>query len=131
MDAMHERVAGLDVHKETIVSCARIMPVASGERVYCVPMWRWNDRGLLEVGVEYAERRHVRTDAGQWPMRRPSSTFPAARRDMNDAMWIADLLSWGLIKARGFLEQEIQQLGSLLRARGQLTREHPALRNNV
>jgi transposase len=25
MDVMHERVAGLDVHKETIVACVRIM----------------------------------------------------------------------------------------------------------
>jgi hypothetical protein len=25
MDVMHERVAGLDVHKETIVACVRIV----------------------------------------------------------------------------------------------------------
>ncbi len=25
MDVMHERVAGLDVHKKTIVACVRIM----------------------------------------------------------------------------------------------------------
>jgi hypothetical protein len=25
MDVMHERVAGLDVHKETIVACVRMM----------------------------------------------------------------------------------------------------------
>jgi transposase len=25
MDVMHKRVAGLDVHKETIVACVRIM----------------------------------------------------------------------------------------------------------
>jgi transposase len=42
---------------------------------------------------------------------------------MNDAMWIADLVSCGLIRASFVPEQEIQQLRSLLRARKQLTRE--------
>jgi transposase len=42
---------------------------------------------------------------------------------MNDAMWIADLLSCGLIRASFVPEQEIQELRSLLRARKQLTRE--------
>jgi transposase len=61
----------------------------------------------------------------------PIKYVPGRKTDMNDAMWIADLLSCGLIKARCFPEQEIQQLRSLLRARRQLTREQPALRNNV
>jgi transposase len=42
---------------------------------------------------------------------------------MNDAMWIADLVSCGLIKASFVPQQEIQELRSLLRARKQLTRE--------
>jgi transposase len=48
---------------------------------------------------------------------------PGRKTDMNDAMWIADLLSCGLIKASFIPEQEIQELRSLLRARKQLTRE--------
>jgi transposase len=32
MDVMHERVAGLDVHKETIVACVRIMAGGKASR---------------------------------------------------------------------------------------------------
>jgi transposase len=42
---------------------------------------------------------------------------------MNDATWIADLVSFGLIKASFVPEQEMQELRSLLGARKQLTRE--------
>jgi hypothetical protein len=42
---------------------------------------------------------------------------------MNDAMWVANLVRCGLIRASFVPEQEIQQLCSLLRARKQLTRE--------
>jgi transposase len=42
---------------------------------------------------------------------------------MNDAMWIADLMACGLIKASFVPEAEIQELRALLRARKQLTRE--------
>ena len=32
MDVMHERVAGLDVHKETIVACVRIIAGSKAAR---------------------------------------------------------------------------------------------------
>jgi transposase len=48
---------------------------------------------------------------------------PGRKTDMNDAMWIADLVSCGLIKASFVPEQEFQELRSLLRTRKQLTRE--------
>src|ERR1700740_1968691 len=56
-------------------------------------------------------------------MRRTSRTFPAARQTVNDAMWIADRVACGLIKASFVPEQEIQELRSLLRPRKHLTRE--------
>jgi len=48
---------------------------------------------------------------------------PGRKTDINDATWIADLVSCGLIKASFVPEQEIQELRSLLRARKQVTRE--------
>jgi transposase len=42
---------------------------------------------------------------------------------MNDAMWIADLVACGLIKASFVPDEKTQELRSLLRARKQLTRE--------
>jgi transposase len=49
--------------------------------------------------------------------------IPGRKTDMNDAMWIADLLACGLIKASFVPEEDVQELRSLLRTRKQLGRE--------
>ena len=141
MDVMHERVAGLDVHKETIVACVRIMAGGKATRecrtfdtttagleallswlaesgctqvameatgVYWKPVWNILSDGKFELIV--ANARHIKT-------------VPGRKTDINDAMWIADLVSVGLIKASFVPEPEMQELRSLLRARKQLTRE--------
>jgi len=48
---------------------------------------------------------------------------PGRKTDMNDAMWIADLLACGLIRASFVPDEEIQELRSLMRTRKQLVRE--------
>lgn len=141
MDVMHERVAGLDVHKETIVACVRTMSGGKATRecrtfetttagleallgwltqsecthvameatgVYWKPVWNILSEGKFELMV--ANAAHIKN-------------VPGRKTDMNDAMWIADLLACGLIKASFVPEQEIQDLRSLLRTRKQLTRE--------
>jgi transposase len=141
MDVMHERVAGLDVHKETIVACVRIMTGGKATRecrtfdsttsglqallswltesrcthvameatgVFWKPVWNILSDGTFELILANAAHiKHV----------------PGRKTDMNDAMWIADLVSFGLIKASFVPDQEMQELRSLLRARKQLTRE--------
>jgi transposase len=141
MDVMYERVAGLDVHKETIVACVRIMAGRKATRecrtfdtttigletllswltesgctqvameatgVYWKPVWNILSDSTFELLV--ANAAHIKN-------------VPGRKTDMNDAMWIADLLSFGLIKASFVPEQEMQELRSLLRTRKQLTRE--------
>jgi transposase len=141
MDVMHERVGGLDVHKETIVACVRIMAEGKVTRecrtfdtttagleallswltesgcthvameatgVYWKPVWNILSEGKFELVV--ANAAHIKN-------------VPGRKTDVNDAMWIADLVSCGLIKASFVPEQEIQELRSLLRTRKQLTRE--------
>ena len=141
MDVIHGRVAGLDVHKETIVACVRIMAGGKATRecrtfdtttagleallswlaesgctqvameatgVYWKPVWNILSDGKFELIV--ANARHIKN-------------VPGRKTDINDAMWIADLVSVGLIKASFVPEPEMQELRSLLRARKQLTRE--------
>jgi len=141
MGVMHERVAGLDVHKETIVACVRIMAGGKATRecrtfdtttagleallawltesgcthvameatgVYWKPVWNILSEGKFELMV--ANAAHIKN-------------VPGRKTDMNDAMWIADLLACGLIKASFVPESEIQDLRSLPRTRKQLTRE--------
>jgi transposase len=141
MDVMHERVAVLDVHKATIVACVRLMAGGKVSRecrtfdtttagleallswltesgcthvameatgVYWKPVWNILSEGKFELMV--ANAAHIKN-------------VPGRKTDMNDAMWIADLVSCGLIKASFVPDQEIQELRALLRARKQLTRE--------
>jgi transposase len=141
MDVMHDRVGGLDVHKKTIVACVRIMAGGKATRecrtfdtttaglesllswltesgctqvameatgVYWKPVWNILSDGKFELLV--ANARHIKN-------------VPGRKTDVNDAMWIADLVSFGLIKASFVPEPEMEELRSLLRTRKQLTRE--------
>jgi transposase len=141
MDVMHERVAGLDVHKAMIVACVRIMAGGKVSRecrtfdtttagllallawltesgcthvameatgVYWKPVWNILSDGAFELTV--ANAAHIKN-------------VPGRKTDVNDAMWIADLVACGLIKASFVPEEAVQELRSLLRARKQLTRE--------
>jgi transposase len=141
MEVMHRRVAGLDVHKETVVACVR---VTAGRRptrecrtfttttqgllellgwltarrvthvameatgVYWTPVWKILSEGDFTVIV--ANAAHIKQ-------------MPGRKTDMNDAMWIADLLACGLLKASFVPPEEIQELRSLMRTRKQLVRE--------
>src|SRR5271169_5332159 len=76
--------------------------------VYWKPVWNILSDGDFELMV--ANAAHIKN-------------VPGRKTDVNDAMWIADLVACGLIKASFVPEEEIQELRSLLRARKQLTRE--------
>jgi len=138
---MHRRVAGLDVHKETVVACVRVMTGRRPTRecrtfttttqgllellgwltasrvthvameatgVYWIPVWKILSEGDFTLIV--ANAAHIKQ-------------VPGRKTDMNDAMWIADLLACGLLKASFVPPEEIQELRSLMRTREQLVRE--------
>jgi transposase len=141
MDVLYERVAGLDVHKDTVVACVRILADGKTKRecrtfatttdqlgelrrwleecrctdvameatgVYWMPVFRILDAGKFELIV--ANAAHIKN-------------VPGRKTDMNDAMWIADLLACGLIKASFLPNEEVQELRALTRTRKQLVRE--------
>jgi transposase len=141
MEVMHHRVAGLDVHKATVVACVRVMAGRKPTRecrtfatttegllallawltarrcthvameatgVYWTPVWKILSEGDFTLIV--ANAAHIKQ-------------VPGRKTDINDAMWIADLLACGLIKASFVPEEEIQELRSLMRTRKQLVRE--------
>src|ERR1700682_4399312 len=141
MEMMHERVAGLDVHKATIVACVRLgtgrkvtrecrtfdtttdgllalLAWLVGSRcshvameatgVYWMPVWKILSEGDFVLIV--ANAAHIKN-------------VPGRKSDLNDAMWIADLLACGLIKSSFVPEEDVQELRSLLRTRKQLGRE--------
>ncbi len=139
MEILYPRCAGLDVHKETVVACVRCVsePPHSEVRtfstmtsglldlnqwleshgcthvameatgVYWKPVWH-----LLEGNFELvlANAQHIRN-------------VPGRKTDVNDAMWIANLLAHGLIRSSFVPPAPIQELRDLTRTRKQLVRE--------
>jgi transposase len=141
MEVMHKCCAGLDVHKNVIVACVRLTLGRKVERecrtfdttttgllallswlsasgcthvameatgVYWKPVWNILSDGSFELIV--ANAAHIKN-------------VPGRKTDMNDAMWIADLVACGLIRASFVPDERTQELRSLLRTRKQMTRE--------
>lgn len=139
MEVMYPRCAGLDVHKDTVVACVRCVSEPAHREVrtfqttttalfaladwleshgcthvameatgvYWKPVWH-----MLEERFELvlANAQHIRN-------------VPGRKTDVNDAMWIADLLAHGLIRSSFVPPARIQDLRDLTRTRKQLVRE--------
>ena len=129
MEVLHPRCAGLDVHKDTVVGCIRCVtePLHREVRtfgtttaelsaltewlashdvthvameatgVYWKPVWH-----MLESEFELvlANAQHIRN-------------VPGRKTDVNDAMWIADLLAHGLIRSSFVPPARIQETASI------------------
>lgn len=141
MDIMHERVAGLDVHKAIIVACIRLMVGGAITRecrtfdtttAGLLALLAWlTESGCTHVameatGVYWKPVWNILSD-GTFELIVANAAHiknvPGRKTDVNDATWIADLVACGLVKASFVPEEEIQELRSLLRTRKQLTRE--------
>jgi transposase len=139
MQVLYPRCAGLDVHKDTIVACVRcVSPPAHHE----VRSFDSTTRGLLELadwlashhcthvameatGVYWKPVWHVLEDGFELVLANAQHirNVPGRKTDVNDAMWIADLLAHGLIRSSFVPPTAIQQLRDLTRTRKQLVRE--------
>jgi transposase len=140
MEVLYPKCAGLDVHKDTVVACAR---TASGAEVKQeVATFGTTTKDLLSLSDWLEERgcTHVAMEATGvywkpvWHVLEGSfalvlanamhiKNVPGRKTDVNDAMWIADLLAHGLIRASFVPETPIQDLRTLTRTRKQLVRE--------
>ena len=141
MEVMHRRVAGLDVHKATVVACVRLMAgrkvtrecrsfATTTEELLALLAWlvecRCTHVAMEATGVYWTPVWKI-LNAGKFALMVANAAHikqvPGRKTDMNDAMWIADLLACGLIRASFVPEEEIQELRSLMRTRKQLVRE--------
>lgn len=141
MEVVYQRCAGLDVHKEMIAACVRV--VSNGKAKREVRMFDTTTSGLLALlawleesgctqvameatGVYWKPVWNILSD-GPFELIVANAAHiknvPGRKTDVNDATWIADLVAHGLIKASFVPDQEIQELRSLLRTRKQLVRE--------
>src|SRR2546427_279227 len=140
MDVVHPKCAGLDVHQQTVVACAR---VGSGKTVtHAVRTFGSTTPELLALsdwlathgcthvamestGVYWKPVWHVLDGHFELVLANAMHirNIPGRKTDVNDATWIADLLAHGLIRSSFVPPAPIQELRDLTRPRKQLVRE--------
>src|SRR6516164_6983071 len=141
MELMHRRCCGLDVHKETVVACLRL--VADGKVTTEVRTFQTTTADLLRLSAWLAanECTHVAMEAtgvywkpvwhilddGEFALLLANAAHvknvPGRKTDVNDATWLAELLAHGLIRASFVPDAQTQEMRNLLRTRKQLVRE--------
>jgi transposase len=143
MEVIYPRCAGLDVHKQTVVACVRI--AGDGAPLQEVRTFATTTSGLLELAdwLESFGVEHVAMEAtgvywkpvwhvleGHFELVLANAAHvknvPGRKTDVNDAMWLADLLAHGLIRASFVPPAAVQELRTLTRTRKQFVRERAA-----
>ena len=141
MEVLHLRCCGLDVHKETVVACLRV--VSGGEVIREVRTFQTMTASLIALsewlaqngcthiameatGIYWKPVWHILAGGGfQLVLANAShvKNVPGRKTDVNDAAWLADLLAHGLIRASFVPDTQTQELRNLLLTRKQLVRE--------
>ncbi len=116
MEVIYSRCAGLDVHKQTVVACVRIAgdgPPLQEVRTFAtttsglLALGDWLDSfgvehvGMEATGVYWKPVWHVLEGHFELVLANAAhvKNVPGRKTDVNDAMWLADLLAHGLIRA--------------------------------
>jgi transposase len=123
MEVIHRRCSGLDVHKETVVACMRL--VLDGKITREVRTFETTTSGLLlllawltelgcthvameATGVYWKPVWNILSD-GDFELVLANAAHvknvPSRKTDVSDAAWIADLLAHGLIRSSFVPEQ--------------------------
>ncbi len=140
MDVLHERCAGLDVHKDMVMACVRVQRAGKPERE--VRRFSTMTTGLLELaewlsshgcthvameatGVYWKPVWHVLEGSFELVLANAAHirNVPGRKTDVNDATWIADLMAHGLIRGSFVPPTPVQEMRDLTRTRKQLVRE--------
>jgi transposase len=141
MEVLHPHCAGLDVHKDSVVACVRHM--TEGKAVTNVKRFKTTTAELTALsewlssegcthlamestGVYWKPVWHILAD-GEFELILANAAHvknvPGRKTDVKDAVWLADLLAHGLIRASFVPDEPTQQMRDLLRTRKQFVRE--------
>jgi transposase len=140
MDVLYPRCAGLDVHKETVVACVRVVQdgaVRTEVRTYqtttaeLLALSDWlaaegcTQAALEATGVYWKPVWHVLEAGLELVLANAQQVraVPGRKSDVNDATWLAGLLAHGLLRGSFVPPPAVQELRELTRTRKQLVRE--------
>jgi transposase len=135
VETISERVAGLDVHKDTVVACVRV-PGPKGRRESHTHQFTTTTAGLLALrdwleahgvglcgmeatGTYWKPVYYALEDATEcWLLNaRHLRNVPGRKSDVADAAWICQLLEHGLVRPSFVPPRPIRDLRSLTRYR--------------
>lgn len=137
MKRIRERVAGLDVHRDTVMAATWVLDRATGEIVEdqqrfstvtsgVVGLGRWLlDHGVTSVAMEATGDYWKPVYYGLEGMFEELSVFnaqhvknvPGRKSDLSDAMWLADVVAHGMVRASFVPPEPIRELRDLSRYR--------------
>ena len=140
MEVLYPKCAGLDVHRDTVVACARNATgsaVAHDVRTFgattkeLMALSEWlTEHGATHLameatGVYWQPVWHVLEGSFDLVLANAMhiKNVPGRKTDVNDATWISDLLAHGLIRGSFVPPAPVQDLRQLTRTRKQLVRE--------
>jgi transposase len=140
MEVLHPRCAGLDVHKDTVVACVRVVVdghihqevrtfgTTTAQLLTLADWLRENEcthAAMESTGVYWKPVWHILEDSLTLVLANAMhiKNVPGRKTDVNDAMWIADLLAHGLIRGSFVPPTPVQEMRDLTRTRKQLVRE--------
>lgn len=150
METIFQHVAGLDVHKKSIVVCIRIVSVEGKVEEATRTFGTMTDD--LQALLKWLVEQHVTHVAMEstgvlwkpvWNIldghdfelllvnAQELKQVPGRKSDVKDAQWIAQLLSCGLLKSSFVPEREQRDLRDLTRYRAQLWGEHTRCANRI
>jgi len=145
MEVIHQRCCGLDVHKKTVVACVKTpegkqirtfgtmtveledlatwlgeleirLVAMESTGVYWIPVYNVLEEGRRREELLVVNAQHIKA-------------VPGRKTDVKDAEWIANLLSYGLLRGSLILDREQRELRELSRHRTILVREQADLMN--
>lgn len=142
MEVLFERVAGLDVHRDSVTACIRVPRPSGRGRSTMVGQYATTALGLrqLRIWLSEAAVSHVAMEATgiYW---RPVfdaleadfevllvnaahvKNVPGRKTDVSDAAWLAQLLECGLLRSSFVPPPDIRRLRNLTRYRKSLISE--------
>ncbi len=142
MEVLYKRCAGLDVHKDTVVACARLAQGDSARARMETVTFGTTTRALLELSdwLTKQEVTHVVMEStgvywkpvwhvleGEFELVLGNAAYlrnvPGRKSDVADAAWLADLLAHGLVRASFVPVAEQAEVRDLTRMRKQCVRE--------
>ena len=142
METLLLRCAGLDVHKDTVVACVRVVEEGKARartevRTFGTTTSELNKLGewlqsegvtdavLESTGVYWKPVWHVLSEYVDLVLGNAKHLkgVPGRKSDVADAVWLADLLAHGLVRASFVPPEPIGEMRDLTRTRKQLVRD--------